>query len=120
MRVVLITATVLAGLWTAAVGLDFTVEEVVDVGPCYCGLTRPAQWSPDGTRLAFFADGGLMISDTLGNSHQVREIEFAPHRFVWVSNDEIILFQRRIGDDRISQGPPEYYQRPYRRRDDSV
>ena len=95
MRIVATTLLLVAGLlYSPARALDFRITEVVPVGPSYGGgLTEPAQWSPDGTKLAYFHEGHLMIADTLGNSRQAAEIDLPPHRFVWASNNEIILYQ---------------------------
>ncbi len=72
--------------------LDFKITEVVEVGPIY-GMVKPAQWSPDGTKLAYFYDGQLMIADTLGKSRPAAKIDLPPHRFVWSSDSTIILYQ---------------------------
>jgi hypothetical protein len=82
--------------------IDFTITEIVPVGPYYGGgMYRPAQWSPNGTMLAYFSDGKLLVSDTLGNSRTVTEIELAPHRYVWASDDEIVLFQRTFDTGHV-------------------
>ena len=95
---ILVTAIIISSPCQA---LDFKITEVIEVGPIYGGgLTEPAQWSPDGTKLAFFSEGELMISDTLGNSQGVAEVDIAPHRFVWASNIEILLFQKELGPER--------------------
>jgi len=97
MRLFVTTFLLVAGLFHGlCLALDFKITEVVPVGPIYGGgLTRPALWSPDGTKLAYFSGGQLMIADTLGNSRATAEIELVPHRFVWLSNNEILLFQRK-------------------------
>jgi hypothetical protein len=76
--------------WT----LDFKITSVVPVGPIYQGgMTEPALWSPDGTKLAYFHEGQLMIADTLGNTGPVAEIDLPPHRFVWSTDSSILLYQ---------------------------
>jgi hypothetical protein len=76
--------------------VSFEITDVVEVGRIFGGgMYRPAQWSPDGTMLAYFHDGHLLVSDTLGNSRIVTEIELAPHGYEWVSNEEIVLHQRK-------------------------
>jgi len=81
----------LAGLSHA---LDFTITEVIEIGPIYGGgMHKPAQWSPDGVKLAYFNKNALFWADSAGKSHEVAKIDMAPHRFSWASNDEIILFQ---------------------------
>ncbi len=101
MKVVSIITILLVIHAAPASAVDFTVVDVVDVGPCYGGLRGAVQWSPDGSMLAYFANGSFMVADTLGKGRVVKEIDFAPHRFVWSSNDEIILFQRHVGGERL-------------------
>jgi len=95
MRLLVTTFLLLAGpLYNPAQALDFKITEVVPVGPIYGGgLTEPAHWSPDGTKLAYFSGGQLMIADTLGNSRAAAEIDLPPHRFVWSSDSVIIVYQ---------------------------
>lgn len=98
---VLITAII---IYSPCLALDFKITEVIEVGPIYGGgLTEPAQWSPDGTKLAFFSEGELVISDTLGNSQGVAEVDMAPHRFVWASDSVIILYQREQFSDTTAK-----------------
>lgn len=97
MRLFVATFLLVTGLFHGlCLALDFKITEVVPVGPIYGGgLTEPAQWSPDGTKLAYFSEGHLMIADTLGNSRAAAEIDLPPHRFVWASNSEILVYQRQ-------------------------
>jgi len=77
--------------------LDFKITSVIEVGPIFGGAgMHPAQWSPDGTKLAYFNDGFLMISDTLGITQRVAEIDLSPRRFAWSSNTDIIFFQKEF------------------------
>jgi len=87
-------------LCTTTTALDFEITKVIEVGPMYGGAgINPVQWSPDGTKLAYFNDGYLMLADTLGNTEQVAEIDLPPRRFVWVSNNEVMVYQRRFMSD---------------------
>jgi hypothetical protein len=71
---------------------DFKIEKVVEIGPAdWVPLLWPIKWSPDGTKISYFNKGYLMISDTLGNSHQVMKVDMMPFRYEWVSNEEIAI-----------------------------
>jgi hypothetical protein len=71
---------------------DYTIEKVVEIGPAdWVPTYMPLKWSPDGTKLAYFHDRFLYISDTLGNSRQVKGIDIPLHQYEWLSNTEIIL-----------------------------
>ena len=84
-----------------AQALDFEITSVIPVETSFAGgMIGPAQWSPDGTQLAYFSQGHLVISDTLGNSHLAAEIDLPPHRFVWSSDSSILLFQRELQPGR--------------------
>jgi hypothetical protein len=61
-----------------------------------------ARWSPDGTQLAYFKQGRLMLSDTLGNVRQVTTERFGVHLYEWLSNSEIVLTDRQFPGDRSS------------------
>jgi len=93
-------------LCTTTTALDFEITKVIEVGPAaWVPFTGPLRWSPDGTKLAYFAHNYLMISDTLGNSQEVMKIDsgITPHRFEWVSNDKIAINmpQRRKSDSTL-------------------
>lgn len=81
--------------------LNFEVTKIVPLGPCYGGMTRPALWSPDGGRIAFFRDGYFVISDTLGNTTPVAEIDLPPHRFVWSTDSTVLLWQRKMSSSNV-------------------
>lgn len=99
MRLLFTILTLVLIIASSGLALDFKITEVIPVGPISeGGMIGPAEWSPDGTRLAFFSGGALVISDTLGASHEVAEVDMSPHRFVWQSNDEILVFLRRFLD----------------------
>jgi hypothetical protein len=71
---------------------DFKIEKVVEIGPAdWVPFLGPIKWSPDGTKISYFSKGYLMISDTLGNSHQVMKVDMMPFRYEWVSNEEIAI-----------------------------
>jgi hypothetical protein len=72
----------------------YEITKVIEVGPAaWVPFTGPLRWSPDGTMLAYFANNYLMISDTLGNSREVKSIDIGitPRRFEWVSNDKVAI-----------------------------
>ncbi len=63
-------------------------------------LTGALRWSPDGTKLAYFKQGRLMLSDTLGNVRQVTTGKFGVHLYEWLSDNEIVLTDRQFPGDR--------------------
>jgi len=107
MRLFVTTFLLLAGLLHGlSFGAGYKVTKVVEVGPAaWVPFTGPLKWSPDGTKLAYFANNYLMISDTLGNSREVWKIDIGitPRRFEWASNDKVAinLPKRRASDSAL-------------------
>ncbi|MEA1981255.1 MAG: hypothetical protein U9N54_09810 [candidate division Zixibacteria bacterium] len=85
---------IMSGLLQSA---DFEVTQVIEIGPCSGPVYRPVQWSPDGSRIAFFSGKTLMIADTLGNTKEIYEIAFHARKFLWANNEEIVLAQTERG-----------------------
>jgi hypothetical protein len=80
--------------YSASAG-DYTIEKVIEIGPAdWVPFLWPIKWSPDGTKISYFYNGYLMISDTLGNTRQVWKANTFPHKYEWLSNNEIIMHQR--------------------------
>ncbi len=76
-----------------SLGASYEVTRVIEVGPAAQALAHGSvRWSPDGTKLAYFANNYLMTSDTLGNSREVVLIpDLYPFRAEWVSDDKIAV-----------------------------
>jgi hypothetical protein len=73
---------------------DFEITKVIEVGPAdRVPFIQPIKWSPDGTRLSYFKDNWLMISDTLGRTQPVYQSTMFPQRYEWLSENEIVLLQ---------------------------
>ena len=70
---------------------EYKITGLIDVGPGYGTYVETVKWSPDGTKLAFFDDGNLMLSDTLGNREQIVQIDNIPFMYEWISNEEIMI-----------------------------
>jgi hypothetical protein len=71
---------------------DFKIDKVIEIGPAdWVPFMWPIKWSPDGTKISYFSKSYLMISDTLGNSHQVMKVDMMPFLYEWVSNEEIAI-----------------------------
>ncbi|MCX6829683.1 MAG: hypothetical protein NT002_10445 [candidate division Zixibacteria bacterium] len=71
---------------------DYTIEKVIEIGPAdWVPFLWPIKWSPDGTKISYFSRGYLMISDTLGNTRQVKNVDMLPFRYEWVSDKEIAI-----------------------------
>ncbi|MCX6827813.1 MAG: hypothetical protein NT002_00800 [candidate division Zixibacteria bacterium] len=80
---------------------DYTIEKVVEIGPAdWVPFLWPIKWSPDGTKISYFYNGYLMISDTLGHSRQAWKVNTFPLKYEWLSNDEIFVHQRFLGGNR--------------------
>ncbi|MFH1374745.1 MAG: hypothetical protein ABII79_13220 [bacterium] len=84
----------------------YKITKVIEVGPvAWVPFTGPLRWSPDGTMLAYFVNNYLMISDTLGNTREVKSIDIgiSPRRFEWVSNDKVAINmpKRRESDSTL-------------------
>ena len=87
----LLTLVVILCSGLPAWGIDYEITKVVEIGPADEGfMSWPLRWSPDGKWLAYFHNGYLTLSDTLGNSHQAKKIDFFPRRYEWISNEEIV------------------------------
>jgi len=81
--------------------LNFEITDVIEISPTSEGhLLTPAKWSPDGSMLAYFFSESLYISDTLGNSRKIIDIDMQPRRFEWLSNNEIALQQKQYRENR--------------------
>ncbi len=79
----------------ASFALDYKITEVIEIGEAdFVPFLGPLKWSPDGTKLAFFKDGILKISDTLGKVSEVTKLEVAPHKYDWISNEKIAVHFR--------------------------
>ena len=71
---------------------EYEITRIIEVGPAQpVPMTWPLKWSPDGTKLAFFNNNTLFLSDTLGNCKEIVTLDLTPHRYAWLSNNEIIL-----------------------------
>ena len=87
--IIILMAVLLGGLCHAA---EYEVVELVEIGgAAEVPMSGPMKWSPDGTRLAYFAYGYLMLADTAGNTEKVKKIDLLPRRYEWISNDDIAV-----------------------------
>ena len=81
-------------LFSTGAVAGYEITKVVEVGPAaMMPFTGPLKWSPNGAKLAHFAKGYLMVSDTLGNCRQVWAVpeEQRPHKCEWVSDSLIAV-----------------------------
>ena len=70
--------------------LDYVIKEVIEVGEAdFVPFLGPLKWSPDGSKLAFFKNGVLKTSDTLGVVSEVTKVDVLPHRYDWVTNEKL-------------------------------
>lgn len=75
--------------------VSYKIIEVIEVGPCRGGpFYRPIKWSPDGSKIAYFNNRTLTISDTLGNTSEIFKYDLIARNFEWVSDSEIVFIQR--------------------------
>ncbi len=92
-----LVAILLAFLMLPAVGqaVSYKIVDVIEVGPCRGGpVFRPIKWSPDGSKIAYFNNKTLMISDTLGNKSEIFKYDLTARQFEWISDTEIVFEQR--------------------------
>ncbi len=82
---------------SAAFAGGYKIDRVINVGPAeWVPKERPVKFSPDGSRVAYFYQGFLRISDTLGLDYAASmDSTIYPVWYEWLSNDEII-WQRQI------------------------
>jgi hypothetical protein len=97
---------VLAAIFLTAplLAADFEITKVIEVGPADEGfMSWPLRWSPDGKWLAFFRDGWLMLSDTLGVSKLVTNYAGVVLRYEWSTDSTIIgFFRMKLDGDSTS------------------
>ena len=71
----------------------YEIVRIVEVGPASgIPVSGPMKWSPDGSHLAFFGEGSLVVVDTLGNYRKVAEIDMQPRRLEWLSDREVVVY----------------------------
>ena len=88
----LLTLVVILCSGLPAWGIDYAITKVVEIGPAdWVPMQGPLKWSPDGNWIAYYHDGWLMLSDTLGKSRQIWRYKYGPHLQEWLSNEEIIV-----------------------------
>ena len=83
---------------SAVSAIDWEITKIVEVGPArWTSGSRPLKFSPDGTLLAYFDKWNLVLSDTLGVTHVVSNLQMQPRKFEWLNNEELVvlLFERR-------------------------
>jgi hypothetical protein len=74
---------------------DYSIGKVVEVGPGSPAIVGTLKWSPDGSTLAYFRDGALYVSDTLGASHLVASSDMDALRYEWQSNDDVVVHYKQ-------------------------
>jgi hypothetical protein len=91
LTVVLVPNILACGNTAHAAGY-YEIVRIVEVGPVSgIPVSGPMKWSPDGSHLAFFGEGSLVVVDTLGNYEKVAEIDMQPRRFEWLSDQEVVV-----------------------------
>ena len=91
----LLTLVVILCSGLPAWGIDYKITKVVEIGPADpVPFIGPLKWSPDGQWISYFHKGYLMLSDTLGQSHQVCKMEMMPWKYEWLSNNEIVIHSK--------------------------
>ena len=94
LTVIMLVISLVAAVTAAA---DFKVEVIKVFAGGGGPMFRPGKWSPDGFRMAFFSGQKLMLADTLGRAEEVYTIDFTARPFEWISDTEIVVFQRQFG-----------------------
>ncbi|MFH1893007.1 MAG: hypothetical protein ABIK83_10055 [Candidatus Zixiibacteriota bacterium] len=98
-----LTALLLSG--AIGLALEYKIERVIEVGPGFGPTVGTVKWSPDGSRLAYCTEKSLAICDTLGVATDKIDLGFAPHRYEWLSDRELIVNQFEV------RSGPEVYGR---------
>ena len=75
---------------TSGAGATIT-DGLINVGKCD-GAFVPIKWSPDGSRIAFFRDGKIVLCDTLGAQRTLQARTFRVRVFDWIDNDELLIY----------------------------
>ncbi len=89
---IIITILAILLLCGSSYATSFKVTQVIEVDSAVGGpMLGPIKWSPDGLKLSYFKGKQLYISDTLGNTTFVKELELFPHRYEWLDNDKLVL-----------------------------
>lgn len=92
MRLILTFLTLALIIASTSLAGGYKITDVIEVGPAaWVPYLGPLKWSPDGTKLAYFANEYLMVSDTLGSSRAVMALDMYPYRCAWISNTEMAI-----------------------------
>ncbi|MEW6050378.1 MAG: hypothetical protein AB1644_04870 [Candidatus Zixiibacteriota bacterium] len=96
----------LAVLLLSEAGISYEITKVIEVGPANgLPVVRPLNWSPDGSQLAYFHNGSLRVSDTLGTSRVIVTLDIAPFRAEWLSGRELLIHTKKQlpGDTELNR-----------------
>lgn len=94
MRSIIYVTTILLITCSLLFADGYKVTKVIEIGSAaWVPFTGPIKWSPDGTKIAYFANNYLMISDTLGNKQEILYIDsgITPRLIEWVSEEMIAI-----------------------------
>lgn len=81
---------------------DYNINKVIEVGQSdLAPISSPLKWSPDGTKLAYFFNQSLYLSDTLGNSREITHFDLFAHRFEWLSDFEIVIHLQNYSSEPL-------------------
>ncbi len=78
---------------------ELVITKVLEVGPGRSSLyEEPLKFSPDGSLLSYFSGRTLMVSDTLGNTREILQMDSNPIFYQWLNDNELVVMEhRRLG-----------------------
>ncbi|MDD5425725.1 MAG: hypothetical protein PHN52_04490 [candidate division Zixibacteria bacterium] len=76
--------------------IKYEIKEVIEIGPLNRATYDPIKWSANDSLVSYFANGYLMLTDTLGNKREVAKLDMDPHCVEWLSWKEIVVSLKRI------------------------
>ncbi|MDD3730975.1 MAG: hypothetical protein PHU88_01195 [candidate division Zixibacteria bacterium] len=75
--------------------IKYEIKEVIEIGPLNRATYDPIKWSANDSLVSYFANGYLMLTDTMGNKREVAKLDMGPHCVEWLSEKEIVVSMYR-------------------------
>ncbi|GEM_PF-5199381 len=92
---IIICAMVVIAIYSISLCGDDKGFRVVEIGKIDgIPISGPMKWAPSSDKIAFISNSNLVVADTLGKKIAEFSTEFTPRRFEWLSDKEIVYFER--------------------------